>query len=196
MGDAESKNRWGCVLLIILAFAGVWLWQSQADNQIVRPFPGGQPAPVVPQLPNLAADLSSSKSICESRATQVKSMSGGRGLSRELAQGQRLYGNAKAELDGCIDFLCTGLDRRFTPDDPANLAERMKKASQQVTAFVGWADAVIDRRVMGATAEPLSEGLDLLKAFMEGVGKENAEAIARIKADLEKCRLREWRELR
>src|SRR5438093_1402798 len=76
-------------LALIIALA---VCQSQKQNQIVRPLPNGRPAPVVPQLPDLAANLSQAKSLCESRARSAQTAARNRrSLRREMGRGSKLY---------------------------------------------------------------------------------------------------------
>jgi hypothetical protein len=181
---------------LALVFLGGWIvYQTQQDSQIVRPFPNAPPAPVVPQLPDLAAKLRRAKSLCEGLARQAK----GKAAERRIRQGQfelgrRLYTEAKSESDGSIEYLCAGLTRRFNQDDPQRVAERMAEMNRKMAAFVRWADRQLPRK--GDISADLPDlAKELLLAWLNGVRTANDEAIAQLQAELRACQMQGWEDL-
>jgi hypothetical protein len=194
MANGESgKHSWIFVALVVGAVAFL-IWMGPKIFQVVQPFPG-KPAPVVPKLPDLAAELSKIKSLCESRALEAKGSLRGPRAKKQLETGQKLYGEAKAESDAAIRFLVTGLAARFNEDDEAKIAARMQTLGKKVSAFLNWADSLENRKGMGAE-DPLSAVISLLGDWIKAVGQENEEAIKKITASLEECRLLSWDKLK
>ncbi len=84
------------VALLILAVIS----ESQKNNQVVRPFPNAAPPPVVPDLPDLIAELKQSKTIGEGRAQAAITLLTQRQDQANLFQAQRLYDDAQGEFNG------------------------------------------------------------------------------------------------
>ena len=178
----------GVIVLIVV--------YNQANNQVRPPVPVLPSAPVIPQLPDLVAGLSKAKSSCEGAASHLKEIARkGKIRASDLNKAATLYGNAKAESDSSIDFLKTGLVRLFIKDDHAKIAAQMKEVGRTMTVFVSWADAKINPGNLGA-GDPLAEAISLLLNWLNGVSKENEEAINQLRADLEACRLKEWKDIK
>jgi hypothetical protein len=188
-----SLGAGGVMALVGLFLVGFVVWsmyERQQNNQVVRPFPNDPPAPVVPALPDLIAELSATKSLCEGRAAAAKSILGQRQARAELVAGRRLYDDARAALIGCIDHLRAGLSRRFVEEDASNAAARFLAAQEKVDRFVAWENTV-EAPTIGA-AEPLAALLESLNSWMNNVSKQNEQAIEQLRADLDRCRLKEW----
>jgi hypothetical protein len=194
-----TDNRNSLVTLLIFAAlfgAGGWMiYQSQQANQVVRPLPDAAPAPVIPQLPDLAAELRKAKSLCEGLARQAKGMAAaGRLAPERLERGRRLYTDAKADFDDCIEYLCDGLSRRFNQADPQRVAERMAVANAKMNAFVQWADQHIPPEGnAGASLPDLAK--ELLLAWLNGVREANDRAVAQLQEALRACRMQDWGDL-
>lgn len=134
----------GLIMVAMVLFA--------MNNQVVRPLPGGAPAPVVPALPDMMAELRSMKTLCEGRAAAsidlVREQGGGEAV---LSRGRSLYVDAQSALAGSITYLQAGLSRRFNEDDAAAIAERLADGRARTDAFVTWADALQRTTSYGAT---------------------------------------------
>jgi len=194
MADRQSGNGAGFIFaLLILAATGAVVYLVWRSNQVVRPFPG-KPAPVVPQLPDLAAELSKIKSLCESRALAAKGSLRRLEARKQLPIGEKLYGEVKAESDATITFLITGMAVRFKDTDDENVRARMRALGKKSTAFLDWADGLTNKKGYGAE-DPISAILALLGDWLKGVREENEKAIKQISASLEGCRFRNWTEL-
>jgi Helicase C-terminal domain len=74
------------------------------------------------------------KSLCEGHARQ------GRVAPWQLDHGRRLYTEAKAEYEACIDYLRAGLARRFNAEDPQRVTRLMEAANRKLVAFDQWAN--------------------------------------------------------
>jgi hypothetical protein len=180
--------------LVALA-AGFAVYQTQKGNQVVRPVPDAQPAPAVAQLPGFTAELRRAKALCEGRARQAKSMAqGGRISVRESDRGRKLYTDAKADLDACIDFLRSGLATRFADQNPERAKVLILAVGETMRAFGTWADSHVDRDDIGGavTWEPLPERL---LRWLAAVREANNLAVEPIRAELDGCRLRDWDDL-
>jgi hypothetical protein len=197
MNNSE-KRFWGIVVLAVLVvppvLLGVSKYQSdQKNNQFVRPNPDGPPAPVVPELPDIAAKMSTAKSTSEGLVEQVKDLGqNGRISARELDHGRQLFTKAKADFDGCIDFLCVGLDRRFNADDPTKINKLLETANDSLREFESWANAQINPKSFGATDGQLGAMSD---SWLDRIAKQNEKAIQQLKEGFQQCRMRSWAEI-
>src|SRR4051794_12470536 len=91
--QTNNKLLWVALALCLLVpVVFVIVVQVRKHNQVVSPIPGGPPAPVVPQLPDLAAELREAKSLCEADGRAAKGQ-----RTADIATGQRLYTEAKAK---------------------------------------------------------------------------------------------------
>ena len=180
------------VILAILLFGFVLLREPQKNNQIVRPVPDGPAAPVVPQLPDVIAELSRSKSLGEDRAQAAIAILTQRQDEARLFQGRQLYDDARAEFNGAIDYLRSGLSRRFEDGDSQQVAIRMLNGKQKIETFVSWVRD-LNGPVIGAG--PLDTFAEALDKWLNHVREQNAQAIEQLRADLDRCRLREWSQL-
>jgi hypothetical protein len=180
------------VVGIVIAFA---LWNAQKNNQIVRPIPTAPDAPVIPDLPDLIARLRTAKTLCEARGRYaiVFSRQHRRAKAR-LSDGQRLYDEASAEFNGCIDYLRSGLTRRFVDADSAKILRRLSDAERKVNRFVEWANSLesVKVEVKPVTFQTVSKILDQL---LNRIDEQNEQAIVQLRDDLNSCRMREWLEL-
>jgi hypothetical protein len=189
-----KQRRWVLWIGVIAFLIIVWVMmdESKQNNQIVGP--RSEPAPVVPQLPDFIADLSSAKSLCEGKARAAKDTARRRQIPDEaMARGRGLYIEAKSSFDGCITYLQTGLTRRFNRDDRTLAEKRLRNAFSKMGAFLEWTNQ-IQRPWVGAS-DPLTAALEALSGWMGDVAKANDKAIDQLRADLEKCRLADWGDL-
>ena len=165
---------------------------SQTNNQVVRPFPNAAPAPVVPDIPDLIAELSRARTIGEGRARAAIELLSARRDRARLFQARRLYEDAQAEFNGAIDHLRSGLGRRFIDADVPRIAARVLEGKRKVDRFAGWVND-LSGPVIGAG--PLDSMTEILQGWFDRVGRENAQAIEQLRADLDRCRLGEWDQL-
>lgn len=150
----------------------------------------------MPQLPDLVAELRRTKTLCEGRARQAKDFISSHHVSeRNAREGSRLYTDMKAELDGCIDYLRSGLVRRFNADDSHQLEKRFRTAGTHVSAFFNWVDTLEPPPYATVDASPLEAASKLLSGWLDSVSKANDKAIEQLRDDLNQCRLRDWQEL-
>lgn len=193
--DSRKLIASGALVLIFLLLVFAIFGEKQDNNQVVRPNPNGPAPPVIPMLPDLVADFQVAKVKCEAAATNGRDLlgNGRRRDAKKLAEGRKLYVDAKAEIDGCISFLQSGLVRRFNEHDPYVIQSRVQSASQKVNALLNWAAEFDTPRATGAPS--LDNAADLLLQWLEGIDKLNNEAIQQLRADLERCRLRDWDDL-
>lgn len=194
MNDESRKAiAVGVLVLVFLLLGFAMIEEKQANNQVIRPNPNGPAPPVIPMLPDLVADFQIAKVKCEAEAANGRDVlgNGRRRDSRKLAEGRKLYVEAKAEIDGW--FLQSGLVRRFNEHDPYVIQSRVQSASQKVNALLKWAAEFDTPRATGAPS--LDNAADLLLQWLEGIDKLNNEAIQQLRADLERCRLRDWDDL-
>jgi hypothetical protein len=153
--------------------------------------PGGK------NLPSITSYLDQAKSLCEGRAIEAKEAAEKpNGISdNELAKGRALYLSAKTEVNGYITFLQTAAARRFREKDDAEQVEkRLKRADKEVNAFLAWADEVMKSQV--GAADPLAALLEQLQNVLQRIQEGDQKMIDQLKEALEKCRFRDWSELR
>lgn len=195
--DEQDRKFWENVFVFALIALSIWvvIRSQNKNNQIVPPLPGGDPAPVVPKLPGLVAKLRSAKSLCESRGAAAIDLLREQPHGRvELARGRRLYDEAKAEFDGGIDHLRTGLSRRFVEADAAEVAAKLDAGQRKADAFVAWVNSLEPTTTYGA-AGPLETLAQFVSDWMARANAQNEQALERLSANLEACRLREWNRL-
>jgi hypothetical protein len=193
--DDTSRNENVKLFVFVLIFVFVWLLfdSSQKNNQIVRPFPDGRPAPVVLELPNLVAELSGTRSLCESRAKAAMALLLAQdGGTARLVEGRRLYDEARAEFNMGIDYLRTGLLTRFVDDDTRQVAFRMAEGKRKADRFIAWVNSLEGPVFGDSVADFFSE---VLPGWLAHVSEQNDRAIEQIRDDLDRCRLMEWDQL-
>jgi hypothetical protein len=108
-----------------------------------------------------------------------------------LSDGRKFYDDARSEFNGCIDYLRAGLARQFVRGDAGVIAARLAAGEAKVERFVEWANR-LEPSVGAVSFESLS---DLVEKWLSGIEGQNQEAIELLRADLDSCRMREWREL-
>jgi hypothetical protein len=164
--------------------------------------------PLVPELPAIAADLMTAKTLCEDqvRESKGKSVPRPKGIIRrlrepkrdELRAGQDLYGEARAQVNGCITYLQAALGRRTVKNDRPEIEERLKGASARVNAFLKWSYHY--QRPQGGYGradleDPLSAALGVLPKLIETASEANETKIRALVGELEKCRFASWDDL-
>lgn len=197
MDETQRFSREQLFIIWVGGFLFLWIclvtvFESQKNNQIIRPFPNATPAPVVTDLPDLIFELRQAKTIGEGRARAAITLLSQRQAQANLFQAKRLYEDAQADFNGAIDFLRTGLSRRFINSDVPRIAALMVKGKQKVDRFTGWVNN-LNGPVIGAG--PLDTTAEILEKWFNRVGEQNARAIEQLRADLAACRLRNWEEL-
>lgn len=153
-----SKTLNIAVCLFVALIIGIVLW-AFGMFQFSRPF--GPAAPVVPALPSLAAELRQAKSLCEGRGVAVKDAARkGSNARRQLTQGRTLYEATRLEVDGCISYICTAMDRRFIREDEGAIARKMSTCRATMDEFITWADKMLVRPK--ASVDPFDAASKLL----------------------------------
>jgi hypothetical protein len=139
-----------------------------------------------------------------------------------LAPGDRdhaakLYTAAKAERDGCIDYLRAGLLRRFRDEDPERIAKRIRAANDKLREFTRWADNKIKSGEAGPAGnkinpgeadpeEPLVDARERrrrddvrerghVREWLKEVSKMDEDAIKHLREEMEQDRLKGWGDL-
>jgi hypothetical protein len=197
MADSSDNNKWLPWVLLILGgcFALYGISVYHKHNQVVRPLPNGPPAPVVPQLSDIAAYLAEAKTLTEARARRAKELQSERKLTlREAGLGRRRYEAVQVAQDGAIAFMDTGLDRRFNADDPAKIRQKLEAVQRNMDEFVAWVNRHEEQH-WGQAGNPLTDLLEELRKWLDGVAKANEAAILKIQQALRACRLAEWNNL-
>src|SRR5262245_9944483 len=151
MGDAQNqppqndqKHGQGRVILLVVALGliGYFIYNSQrqqAQNNQVKPPPGVQPNPMVQKIPDLTGEMRKAKTLCEDLAVDAKQRQRqGRIKQQQLDEGRKLYIDARAEYNGCIDDLQQCLERGFVDSDGARIAEKLEKANGAMMGFTSW----------------------------------------------------------
>jgi hypothetical protein len=195
-----TDRRKVAVVVLIAASILLVLWlvlnEGAQNDQVVQPFPNVNPAPVVPELPNIIADLNVTKTCCENNATAAKQFaSGQRSKTKELDKGRKLYQKVETETNALIVFLQAALVRRFNDADPATVEDAFERVYKSEAAFQEWADKFTNPQ--GGMCGAAAPG-DLLKAvtdWLADVRDQNEKAIDRLRSDLEACRMTPWSEL-
>jgi hypothetical protein len=189
----QSKSLIVLGVLALFIF-GVWMIsQAQTNNTFVKPIPVAEKdKPIIlKQLPDLAAELQRAKSMAEGKALEAKDLlKRRRDRDTQTANGRGLYVATKAELDGCITYLCTGLDSGFTKDAPDAIANRFRASQQRIGALGEWVDGLMPPQV--GAFDPLTALLEMVPNWLNGLTDQNQKVIAQIKADLNACRLADW----
>jgi hypothetical protein len=102
----------------------------------------------------------------------------------------------------CIDYLIAGIARRFDkPDDYAEIKRRMEESDNTMRQVSGWVNYELNReesdiresdinRISDNTLDRIPRWVDEFKTV-----KYSDEELAQIKAELEKCRLKDWNEI-
>jgi hypothetical protein len=149
-------------------------------------------------------DVKKAKMLCEEKVGLVKRK--GEPQSREeksaRAIGKDLYGKAKKSSDSCINYLIAGIARQFDkPDDYAEIKRRMEESDNAMRQVSGWVNYELNReesdiresdinRTSDNTLDRIPRWVDKFKTI-----KHSDEELAQIKAELEKCRLKDWNEI-
>jgi hypothetical protein len=193
--DSDAKMKWHKWVLGAIAAAVVAaIWSASCNQQIAPPIPGATPAPVVSDLPGIVEFLSRCRSQCEAHAKMAKQHVRGILHERVLARGEQLYGKTKAEFDGCIDFLKSGLSRRFNDGDPPQIKQMLESARAQMSRFIGWYDSPKADEQCCAEAGPdwVAPLTQIVTEWLKITSQQNEAAIKQLRDDLEGCRFRDW----
>jgi hypothetical protein len=190
--QSKSLIAFGVLALFIFGF-WMMIGQAQTSNTIEKPIPVAEKDKplIIKQLPNLAAELQKAKSMAEGQALEAKDLlKRRRDRDAQTARGRGLYVATKAELDGCITYLCTGLDSGFTTDAPDTIANRFRASQQRIGALGEWAEGLKPPQV--GAFDPLTALLEMVPNWLNGLKEQDQKVIAKIKADLNACRLADW----
>jgi hypothetical protein len=195
---SEASNNRQLFLLIgggaLVLFILYRIDESQKNNQFVRPIPDSQPAPVVPELPDLMANLDMIRMRAESQAGEAKRFAAqGRIRGGELAKGRGYYDRVRENTNATITYMQTALHRRFIPADVDAIQSRIRDTAQALSTFGTWY-ARFSQPDVGAT-DPLKELLDALNAWLNGIPNQNQKVIDAMDRKLQSLRLRDWNEI-
>jgi len=149
-------------------------------------------------------DVEKAKMLCEEKVGFAKRKEEPQSRDEKSGRviGKDLYGKAKKSSDSCIDYLITGIARRFDkPDDYAEIKRRMEESDNAMRQVSGWVNDELNReesniresdinRTSDYTLERIPRWVDEFKTI-----KYSDEELAQIKAELEKCRLKDWNEI-
>jgi hypothetical protein len=196
MSEASNNRQlfWIIGVVAIVLFILYRIDESQKNNQFVRPIPDSQPAPVVPELPDLMANLDMIRMRAESQAGEAKGLaSQGRIPGDELTQGHGYYDRVRENANATITYMQTALHRRFTPTDVDAIRSRMRETVQALSTFGRWYSRFSQPGV-GAT-DPLKELLDALNAWLNEIPNQNQKVIDAMDRKLQSLRLRDWNEI-
>lgn len=166
-------------LVVVLAFM---LYEAHHNNQIVTPF-GTKPIQTVQLLPSYVSTLRSTKDVCEAEMSTA-----------HTADGKKLYEAVRTSSSNLIDYLRTGLARRFNEGDEQEIQTRLKALEASVKEFDSWRATATDgapQLTVYHQAFMVTERV--VPAWLEGVRNQNEIAIEQLRADLESCRMAAWR---
>ena len=168
--------------LVLFAVLALVLYEAHRNNQIVTPF-GTKPTQTVQQLPSYVATLRSTKDICEAEM----------GIAH-TSDGKRFYEAVRSSSANLIDYLRTGLARRFNEGDEQEIQDRLKALEAAVKEFDTWrATATDGAPQLTVYYQAFAVTERVVPAWLEGVRNQNDIAIEQLRADLESCRMAAWR---
>jgi hypothetical protein len=184
-----------------LYFAAVSFAEQQGNNLIVRPDPNAPPPLVIPQLPGIVAKLRGAKDLCEGRAQQAKDTLRQwrpRAAQPRLTEGQTAYTNARSAIGSCISFLQTGVTTRFRDGQDSLIEAHIQKADAAMKTFLVWANNIKPRQIRPGELgddDHSNAILSLWSDWLKAVRAADQKARDDLRDDLEKCRLKEWKDL-
>lgn len=154
-----------------------------------------QNGPVFNKISSTTAYLAQVKAYAEGLATQANTDT--RIPPAQRDEGRQLYLAVKTESDGLLAWLQTGLARRFHSDqDATEFEKRMKQLGEKLAKFEEWASRAIPP-VIGAGSGKGADGLaNAATTLLKDIRETDEKMIDRLRADLEKCHLRDWSELK
>jgi hypothetical protein len=168
----------------------------QRQNQFAPPFPG-QPAPVIPILPDILSQLESAKAVAESRAISAKRFLGNSNptMTRE---GQLKFEGAQAAIAALVGYLKAAAIRGFTHDDVATIETLRQAAATSLGEFVAWENALHGQGpVIVKSVVPLTDAFkELLEALLGQSTQRTEAARDAFIEQLQKCLLSRWDDLR
>jgi hypothetical protein len=185
----------------LLALAGVAAYFARPTSR----------APSGTELPSIAADMTRARALAEEQGHALKQRArqglGGRppqgqrgamqktaAFSRDdLRESRRLYTEAQAEVNGCIEDLCAGLGQRFQEGDAAPIRLRLEKAARKINTFLASSHRLGGPH--GAVPDLMTPTVARFWRLVDGSRTANQQALDQIRADLERCRLRDWDQL-
>lgn len=190
--------------IFIAAFVVLAFWAGYRNNQFVGPLPDlAQPSPLVPELPDIVGRLRETKTVCEGRAADAKTLLSSQGERRirrrnpaspELAIGKRKYDAVRAELSQTTSYLRVGMLRRFNTDDPEEVRQQLEELQLAASDFIAWSNELdIQTRAGG---DPLAEIGTLVIQWLQGISQENDQVIQALIAELERCEMCTWEDAR
>ncbi len=168
--------------LILFVVLAIVLYEAHRNNQIVTPF-GTKPTQTVQQLPSYVSALRNTKDICEAEM----------GIAH-TADGKTFYDAVRGSSSNLIDYLRTGLARRFNDADDQEIQNRLKALEAAVKGFDSWCATATDGAPqLTAYYQAFMVAERVVPAWLEGVRNQNDIAIEQLRADLESCRIVAWR---
>ncbi len=168
--------------LVLFAVLATVLYEAHRHNQIITPF-GTKPDPTVQQLPSYVSALRNTKDICEAEM----------GVAH-TTDGRKFYEAVRSSSGNLIDYLRTGLARRFNEGDEQEIQNRLTTLEAAVKEFDLWrATATDGPPQLTAYYQTFMVADRVVPAWLEGVRNQNDIAIDQLRADLESCRMVAWR---
>jgi hypothetical protein len=187
------------VVIILVCLICLMVRQSQKQNLIFRPDPTA-PNSVIAQLPHINKALAATKSLAEENAKAV--IGAPRRPIRQpinLQEGRNLYDNLKAQTDGLISFLRSGLSTRFAGTDAQEIDDELEISQQKLSAFLAWTRQSVQRHngppKAGAADDPLKIGVDGVISWLAALRDADERAIEQLREQLLENRLDSWNDL-
>jgi len=186
-------------LVAVIVLVVVMIRQSQEGNLVIRPDPS-DPHPVTVHLPRVNQALAAAKSLAEENANAA--IDAPRRPIRQpinLQDGRRLYGNVKAQTDGLIGYLRSGLSTRFAGVDVQAIDRELQVTQQTLSEFLSWSRRSVHGRegpiMAGAAEDPLKIGVDGVTRWLEALQAADERAIEQLRQQLLEYRLASWEQL-
>jgi len=183
----------------LLALVGLMIYGAQKGNLFNKPVPG-ESHTAVGELPSVSRALASAKSLAEENAKAAIDAPR-RPLRRtiNMSEGRRLYGEVKAQNEGLIGYLRSGLTTRFAGTEPRAIERELEAAQLKLAEFLSWSRRSLEGRegpiMAGAADNPLQIGLDVLTGWLASLRAADDEAVRQLSLQLLEYRMVSWDEL-
>lgn len=151
---------------------------------------GVQKGPAFERVSGAGAYLTQVKTVSESLGRQARTDA--RVTAAERDRGRGLYLAVRAEADGLITWLQTGLPRRFNArGDVEEYEARLRRTDAAVKAFMAWANTALPRVYAAAGTGTDALG-DIGEKLIDAARETDEKMIERLRSDVERCRLKDW----
>lgn len=194
-----GKHGGKLIALFLVGLAGLMIYGAQKGNLLNEPVPG-DPHPNVGDLPRVSQALASAKTLAEDGAKAA--IDAPRRPIRHpinLPEGRRLYVNVKAQNDGLIAYLRSGLTTRFAATDPEAIERELQAAQHKLAEFLSWSRQSVHGRdgpvMAGVADDPFKIGFDGLTGWLAALRAADEQAIQQLSRQLLEYRLASWDEL-